>query len=621
MKKRNGSLAGQGRKAAEPNRPTQRSTSRKSNANRPGRKVGVRSSSGINDMMILDPADESAVEKETQKCSADLEERLSEITKDEIENAVKLSKRLRKRCDYFQAACKQKQDNIEKIRQEIKILRGSSLVSATHSLEEQKKELDVLLQKLQSDNDGVVARSEMLEHMYKRINRDLKTVDKQMITIQANLRTVAKKYGDVYNKHMKTMQKRDVAVKNAARLEAKLQKGKERQHAELLKIDRVIYESKVQRQKIKESVQSKDKSSSKRATLGAMFISSQLQASLVGQKIKDESEKMDSLSQAFAKIQNSTGLSDVNEIVQKFLTRDETYESLCKSAETARTQIEDLRKEHVTLNSQLNELQSGGGSLGNRELYKEVDGHEKKLNEAQRQYRDCRDRNMKLQVLLEECRSSIHKFLTILDPDMEHEKPAFDGLVNSISSVESRVTKMLDMVASSLKNPLAKHGSKLPSSQPTETPVSSKLTPGSQKGEKMSILATPQADELIFQSIMHAKPDVTPRNVRVEKQKSRQGEESAVATIMGYDVPVLAEDEWDANSMMTPSSIDSSSEEESDDDRPVHAKHTLDRRQLKKHANKVIEKHKKLEAKEKSPEKSKSPARGPPGRGAPRRMR
>ena len=63
-------------------------------------------------MMILDPADESAVEKETQKCSADLEERLSEITKDEIENAVKLSKRLRKRCDYFQAACKQKQDNI-----------------------------------------------------------------------------------------------------------------------------------------------------------------------------------------------------------------------------------------------------------------------------------------------------------------------------------------------------------------------------------------------------------------------------------------------------------------------------------------------------------------------------
>ena len=33
------------------------------------------------------------------------------------------------------------------------------------TLEEQKKELEVLLQKLQSDNDAVVARSEMLEHM------------------------------------------------------------------------------------------------------------------------------------------------------------------------------------------------------------------------------------------------------------------------------------------------------------------------------------------------------------------------------------------------------------------------------------------------------------------------
>ena len=34
------------------------------------------------------------------------------------------------------------------------------------------------------------------------------------------------------------------------------------------------------------------------------------------QQIKEESDRMDSLSMAFAKIQNSTGLSDVNEIVQ-----------------------------------------------------------------------------------------------------------------------------------------------------------------------------------------------------------------------------------------------------------------------------------------------------------------
>ena len=54
---------------------------------------------------------------------------------------------------------------------------------------------------------------------------------------------------------------------------------------------------------------------------------------------------------------------------------------------------------------------------------------------------------------------------------------------------------------------------------------------------------------------MNAKPDTSPRNVRISKQKARQGNESAVATIMGYDIPVLADEDYDINSMKTPSSI------------------------------------------------------------------
>ena len=107
----------------EPNRP--KKVPQKSHSNRrirPGRKVGIPSASALNDIIGVDTEEESAVEKETRKCSADLEERLTEITKQEIENASKLSQRLRKRCDYFQAACKQKQSNIENIRQEIAIL-------------------------------------------------------------------------------------------------------------------------------------------------------------------------------------------------------------------------------------------------------------------------------------------------------------------------------------------------------------------------------------------------------------------------------------------------------------------------------------------------------------------
>ena len=432
--------------------------------------------------------------------------------------------------------------------------------------------------------------------MYKRVSRDLKTTDKQMIAMQVQLRQVEKKHDEAFNKHIKIQQSRDVAVKTAARLEAKLAKGRERQHAELLKIKHVIMESKLQRKKIKEHVDNNDPSKKNKGKLGALFITKQLQASLVGQQIKEESDRMDSLSMAFAKIQNSTGLSDVNEIVQKFLTRDETYESLCKSAESAREQIEELRKEQIELNTKLTQLQSGGGAVGNRELYKEVDIHERKLNEAQRVYRDCRDRNMRVQVLLEECRSSVLKFLLILDPSAKYEKPTLEKLPESLATVESRVSKMLDLVASSLKNPLAKHGSAL---KTAEIPTQGAKTLPHSKNEKISILATPQADELIFQSIMNAKPDTSPRNVRISKQKARQGDESAVATIMGYDIPVLADEDYDMNSMKTPSSIYSSSDDDSDDGRPIIVKQTLDRNQMKKRAHKLIERSKKEIAKEK----------------------
>eukprot|EP00943_MAST-04B_sp_MAST-4B-sp1_P006800 g6800.t1 len=572
----------------EPNRP--KKVQHKKPRARPGRTVGIRSA----DVLSINPEEESAVEKETRKCSADLEERLTEITKQEIENASKLSQRLRKRCDYFQAACKQKQANIAKIRQEIAILKQSSQASTGSSLQAQKNKLEDDLVILQEEYDAVVAQSEVFDHMYKRITRDLKSTDKQMIHIQVQLRQVEKKYDETFNKHLKTQQSRDIAVKTAARLEAKLAKGRERQHAELLKIKHVIMESKLQREKIKEYVEKSDPAKKKKGQLGALFVTKQLQASLVGQQIKEESDKMDSLSMAFAKIQNSTGLSDVNEIVQKFLTRDETYESLCKSAESARQQIDELRNEQVELNSKLAELQSGGGALGNRELYKEVDVHERKLNEAQRLYRDSRDRNMRVQVLLEECRSSVLKFLNILDPSTKSEKPSLAKLPESLSVVEARISKMLDLVAASLKNPLAKHGSAL---KPTEMPSQNTKSPS--KSEKVSILATPQADELIFQSIMNAEPDTSPRNVRIAKQKARQGEESAVATIMGYDIPVLADEDWDVNSMKTPSSIYSSSDEDSEDERPLLVKKALDRKQMKKRANKLIEKSKKESAKEK----------------------
>lgn len=60
---------------------------------------------------------------------------------------------------------------------------------------------------------------------------------------------------------------------------------------------------------------------------------------------------------AFQKIRTATNLSNVNEIVHRFLTREQTYSELLIAVSENERKIENLRKDHETWGSKLQELQ------------------------------------------------------------------------------------------------------------------------------------------------------------------------------------------------------------------------------------------------------------------------
>ena len=49
--------------------------------------------------------------------------------------------------------------------------------------------------------------------------------------------------------------------------------------------------------------------------------------------------------------------------------------------------------------------------------------------------------------------------------------------------------------------------------------------------------SNPRADELIFQSLMSTVPDISGQNMRVVRDKSRNTRESAVAHLLGLELP------------------------------------------------------------------------------------
>lgn len=73
-------------------------------------------------------------------------------------------------------------------------------------------------------------------------------------------------------------------------------------------------------------------------------------------KMKQEMEKSAQIDEAFKAIKTETGVTDVDQMVKKFLTREETYSQLLVNVKESDTKIEKLKKDNEHLRQVLHEL-------------------------------------------------------------------------------------------------------------------------------------------------------------------------------------------------------------------------------------------------------------------------
>lgn len=77
----------------------------------------------------------------------------------------------------------------------------------------------------------------------------------------------------------------------------------------------------------------------------------------LSKKLTDEMKQAIDVERAFSKIKSATGLSDVNDIVEKFLTREQNYFMLLKAVNDAEKKLKSLTKENRTAKEMLMILQ------------------------------------------------------------------------------------------------------------------------------------------------------------------------------------------------------------------------------------------------------------------------
>ncbi|EAR88638.1 hypothetical protein TTHERM_00187170 (macronuclear) [Tetrahymena thermophila SB210] len=90
-------------------------------------------------------------------------------------------------------------------------------------------------------------------------------------------------------------------------------------------------------------------------------------------------QKLNDYDEAFRKLYEATGVTDVNEIIQKFTTQDETSKSLKDLQREYQDTIDDKKKQRDDLKAGLNALKYEGNENPNR---KQLDEIEKNVNNA-----------------------------------------------------------------------------------------------------------------------------------------------------------------------------------------------------------------------------------------------
>merc|ERR1712093_304333 len=144
--------------------------------------------------------------------------------------------------------------------------------------------------------------------------------------------------------------------------------------------------------------------------------------------IYEQVEKSQTTEDGFQKIREVTGLTDVMDIVHKFLNRDVEHEQLKNAVKEAETKLEALRDEFDTFKKDTDSLAFDPDAASrSRAIYQEVEDHEQTLSKALKDHEDSRARLQKSTLQVEHMKrwaNRMSRSLAAFEDPVTIEKPA-----------------------------------------------------------------------------------------------------------------------------------------------------------------------------------------------------
>eukprot|EP00992_Anisonema_acinus_P013858 TRINITY_DN8971_c0_g1_i3.p1 TRINITY_DN8971_c0_g1~~TRINITY_DN8971_c0_g1_i3.p1 ORF type:complete len:394 (-),score=107.27 TRINITY_DN8971_c0_g1_i3:120-1301(-) len=288
------------------------------------------------------------------------------------------------------------------------------------------------------------------EQIVKRLKEERIGFDNQLAAIERTLKAKDHDYQELLNmshdaNHAKEIAKAELAQFRAAYEEERRQKDKELTERKQYVQSRIDQTQKLERkEKARRSKELEDMQKAEEEKQKAGGFQS-LQSRDTEQRSEEEQERLNQYEEAFRKIKEATGVSDVQEVIQKFITQEDTHKNLVEMTKEAQAKIDQLNAEKSELKARVEELKySGSGQLGSRRIVDEFETH---LAEAQHQCDKNRQKYERVAKILINVKAGIEHLydkLSVFKSDMAHIQMADETVVDILKQCESKLLLLME---------------------------------------------------------------------------------------------------------------------------------------------------------------------------------
>lgn len=355
-----------------------------------------------------------------------------------------------------------KQDDLEKIKKEIESLgvQEQTAEGPVFQIKSRLEQLEECLDTTKLKIDEETLQKYSFSHMLERMKRDFIATKIYAAELQSSIKSKQQILEIENSKSQRTKEERlqskstfDSLMRNIE-LEQKERKKRIEELQECIKNKEESVQRRIERQKrnqdIAEAAANENKDSSELKMRESLYIQ-RLWNAFMRKKMEKEMKDSSVIDDAFKSIKTATGVTDVQEMVRKFLTREQTYSQLLMNVSESERSIDKLKRDNEELRGRLHELKidAGENGSGNGMMDEEIMDLNQTLQNVQKDYSLLQEKFKKINIVNDQVSSwskkVYSKFSTLIQGTDGTVKPGTD-IVQIFKGMNTVVISELDKI-------------------------------------------------------------------------------------------------------------------------------------------------------------------------------